>query len=41
MDGPLPSWFVDRAADRQAADVNDFEFAFFERTDFVRGFESL
>jgi hypothetical protein len=41
MDGPLPSWFVGRAAYGHPTEMNDFKLPFFERADFVRSFESL
>jgi hypothetical protein len=37
--GPLPAGLVSGAADGHGAEVDEFEFSFFESADFVGGFE--
>jgi hypothetical protein len=41
VEGPLPAGLVGGTADGQAPDADDFENAFFEGADFIRGFETF
>jgi hypothetical protein len=38
---PAPAWFVNRAADRHVADVNDFKPPLYHLTNFIRLIETL
>jgi hypothetical protein len=39
--GPAPAWFVSRAANGHAAQMNDLEFSFLECANFVRRLEAF
>src|SRR5271156_6431314 len=41
VQGPAPARFVGGAPDGHAAEADEFEFAFIEGADFVRGFEAF